>query len=418
MPGVADDHHPGDLRCGVAGTVDHVVFDLVGAIHLDIHRVDHLDVLRQVAVNVVTRLRPKIDVRLLEFLLEDGIADQRDHGRNPVHDDHPANQLLGPVSAGVRHVVQHHVIAGSGRVHLVVHLDAPGQVPLERIRCRRPRIRIVPAHLDLDFPGTHQGHLRPLGVPHRDNPLALDRLIPARVGNIVRDGVFAGTPGIDRVVHQHGGGQVPVGCIGRHHARIGVALAGLDEDICIALHLKQRRRRVSHDNLADRLGRAVVAQVADIVSYDVIPRLGQALRQAHRNVTRQLAVHRVNRNGPRIHINITCLDMDNRLPKQRQDGRRAVPHHHLTDDLKRRVSVQVRNIETNRVAARLGGVHVACHYHKLGHIPVQVIRGNRAQIRVGGSLDGGHLAPADQLDDRRHEILDDDHPRHWFPGVA
>ena len=140
MPGVADDHHPGDLGRGVAGAVNHVVFDLVGAVHLDIHRVGNLDYLREVTVNVVVRGCPEIDVRLLEFLLEDGIADQRDHGRNTVHDDHPANQLLGLVAAGVRHVVQHHVIAGSGRVHLVVHLDAPGQVPLECIHRGRPGI--------------------------------------------------------------------------------------------------------------------------------------------------------------------------------------------------------------------------------------------------------------------------------------
>ena len=78
-----------------------------------------------------------------------------------------ANELLRLVTARVDHVVQHHVIAGSGRIHLVVHLDLPGQVPFKFIRCRRPGIRIFPAHLHLQFNRTHECHLRPPGIPHR-----------------------------------------------------------------------------------------------------------------------------------------------------------------------------------------------------------------------------------------------------------
>ena len=167
MPGVSHNHHPCHFGSNIAGAVGHGVFDLVSAVQIHIHRVGHFDVLRDVAVNVVGCLRSEILVRLLEFLLHNSVANQRDHGRYPVHDDDPANELLRLVTARVDHVVQHHVIAGSGRIHLVVHLDLPGQVPFKCIRCRRPGIRIFPAHLHLQFNRTHECHLRPPGIPHR-----------------------------------------------------------------------------------------------------------------------------------------------------------------------------------------------------------------------------------------------------------
>ena len=67
------------------------------------------------------------------------------------------------------------------------------------------------------------------------------------------------------------------------------------------------------------------------------------------------------------------------------------------------------------------GIHIAGDLQKFGYIPIQIIGGNSAWIIIFGIFNGEHIAPADQLNHRRHKILNHYHSAHrftWIPQLV